>query len=728
MMPMQPTQGLTGTPGITQPVLPAVMGKWQSNADIQAAETAAIDAKAELMRRQTNPVVTSLAGHFRTLWEAARDHKQRNVEPRLLQCLMARKGEYSAEQLRQIQEEGSPPVYMMLTDEKCSNFESWLHDIFDQPDDLPFGADETPVPEIEPQLMAKLHQAAIAAVQAEAATRLQMEIAAGQIRDRAHAEQRLMQTLQELMEDVEDDFREVMHEHAKKETEQMVADVKDVAVESGWKAALLDSFDDFSTYPCSFIKGPCAINKSSMEWEGGKPVATTKAVQQWRAPSPWDIFPGPDNSTCQDGYLIERHYLQGKDLTGLIGVEGYDDEAIRAVIREQSGGGLRSNWLDTTHEPTRQRLEGKDRWMSQSPEPMIPALQIWADVPGYKLLDYGMSPDAIPDATRHYPVEGWLIGGYIIKLRVNSEPDGWRPYFPASFRRVKGSFWGKALPEVIADCQAQCNVAARALARNVLLASGPQAGVDIGAMPPGESIDEMHPLKIWQFDMKAYMGGSSGSRQPLWFFQPALLSGELQSLYEFWNGEADNKSGIPRYATGGTGGQQGVLRTSSGYAMMLEGATKAIKRVAKNIDSNQIEPSIQRVIYWLLLNRPGKYRGDIKIKAVGATALLNKQATQLRRTEAMQVIQRDPLALQIIGVDGYAEILREYFKGLDFGNVVPSKRELQTRQQEQEAMAMLNQQAMAGAGAPGGQLPAPTETNADGSVSGDGNLMQQGAM
>ena len=48
MMPMQPTRGLTGSPGITQPVLPAVMGKWQSNADIQAAETAAIDAKAGL--------------------------------------------------------------------------------------------------------------------------------------------------------------------------------------------------------------------------------------------------------------------------------------------------------------------------------------------------------------------------------------------------------------------------------------------------------------------------------------------------------------------------------------------------------------------------------------------------------------------------------------------------------------------------------------------------------
>jgi hypothetical protein len=223
--------------------------------------------------------------------------------------------------------------------------------------------------------------------------------------------------------------------------------------------------------------------------------------------------------------------------------------------------------------------------------------------------------------------------------------------------------------------------------------------------------------------MQAYQGGST-SRQPLWFFQPDLLAGELLKTYEFWNGEADNKSGIPRYATGGTGGQQGVLRTSSGYAMMLEGATKGIQRVAKNIDRNQIEPSIQRLMTDILINNPGQYRGDVKVQAVGATALLHKEALRIRRNEAMLALKGDAVALQIIGTEGYAEVLRQYFKGLEFGNVVPSKRELQMRTKQDELAAVIAQQAAA---LPqGGQQALPSDTGQQGQE--DGNIMQQRAM
>ncbi len=721
---MQSSQGLglsRPTATMDQPVQ-AVMGKWQSNSDIQAAEAKAADERTEMMRRQNTPVITSLAGYFRTLWDAAKDHKQRNVEPRLLKCMLARKGEYSAEQKTQIAEEGSPPIFMMLTDEKCSNLESWLYDIYDSPDDEPYGAEETPVPELQPELQQALHQAAVQTVQTAAMDMLEMEIAMGGVRDEAQAEQRLQALMQEQMEELENDLRDVLHEEAKAQTEKLASAIKDAAVESGWKSALLESIPDFCTYPCSFIKGPIQVNKQVLEWQDGKPSLVRKTVHKWTAPSPWDIFPGPENRDCQDGYLIERHLIRPKDLFDLIGIDGYDADAIRTVIREQSTGSIRSTWLDSTTENERQRLEGRDN-LTNNPEPTIPALQIWADVPGYRLLEYGMSPDLIADATKHYPIEAWLIGQYVIKCQLNPSRDGQRLYFMAPFREAKGSFWGRALPEIIADCQSQCNVAARSLARNVAVSSGPQVGVDVGAMPPNEKIDELFPFKIWQFDMQAYQGGST-SRQPLWFFQPELLADSLLKVYEFWNGEADNKSGIPRYATGGTGGQQGVLRTSSGYAMMLEGATKGIQRVAKNIDRNQIEPSIQRLMTDILINNPGQYRGDVKVQAVGATALLHKEALRIRRNEAMLALKGDAVALQIIGTEGYAEVLRQYFKGLEFGNVVPSKRELQMRTKQDELAAVIAQQAAA---LPhGGQQALPSDTGQQGQE--DGNIMQQRAM
>lgn len=698
------------------------MGKWQSNTDIQVAEKAAAE-REEMMKRQNAPVITSLAGYFRTLWESARDHKQRNVEPRLMACLLARKGDYSAKQKQQIIEEGSPPIFMMLTDEKCANLESWLYDIYDNPDDEPYGAEETPVPDLEPELLEALHQAAMQTMQQTVMDMLEMEIAMGGIRDEQQATMRFQALMQEQMEELDNDLRDVLHEEAKEQTEKMVSAIKDAATESGWRGALLDSIPDFATYPNSFVKGPISVNKQVLEWVDGKPQLVRKVVHKWTSPSPWDIFPGAENQTCQDGPLIERHFIRAKDLYDLIGVDGYDSDAIRVVIQEQSQGGIRSTWLDSTNESERQRLEGREN-LTGSPEPVLPALQIWADVPGYRLLEYGMSPDVITEAAKYYPVEAWLIGNYVIKCQLNPSRDGQRPYFTAPYREFKGSFWGRALAEVISDCQSQCNVAARSLARNMGIASGPQVGVDVGAMPPNEKIDEVHPLKIWQFDMQAYLGGSS-SRQPLWFFQPKLLAAELLKVYEFWNGEADNKSGIPRYATGGTGGQQGVLRTSSGYAMMLEGATKGIQRVAKNIDRNQIEPSIQRLLTDILINNPGQYKGDVKIQAVGATALLHKEALRIRRNEAMLAIKGDPMALQVIGLEGYAEVLRQYFKGLEFGNVVPSKRELQMRSKQDE-MAMMIQQQQQALQPQDDQQALPSGEGDQGQT--DGNIMQQRAM
>lgn len=699
-------------------------GKWQTNADLQASDTQAVEARIEMAKRQNTPLVTSLAGRFRALWEAARDHKQRMVEPRLLACLLARKGEYSAAQRAAIAKAGEPEIFMMLTDEKCTNLESWLHDIFDLPEEMPFGAKDTPVPELDPTLQQALAEQAQSQVEQAAMTLLEIEMAEGRIIDETGAQQRLQALMAEQMKDIEDELRDILHEEAKREVEDILRAVQDVAEESDWMGQLLESISDFATYPNSFLKGPFQIGKSGLAWSEGKAVLQDEIATSWSAPSPWDIFPGPDNTTCQDGYLIERHRLTTKTLTDLIGVKGYDADAIRAVIRDNAGGGLRSSWLDSTNETERQRLEGRDQ-LSHSPEPLIPALQIWADIPGFLLAEFGLKGDSIPDYSKHYPVEAWMIGSYVIKCVMNPSPNGLRPYYSAGFREVKGSFWKRALPEVIADSQSQCNIVGRSIAANVAMSAGPQVGVDVGAIPPGEKIEQMYPRKIWQFDLKNYMGGGSGSRQPLWFFQADLIVEPLLRTYEFWSGEADNKSGIPRYATGGTGGQQGALSTSSGMAMMLSNATKGIKRVAKNIDRKQIEPSVQRMLEDVLMsgNLQG-YKGDIKIKAKGANANLQKEATQIRRNEAMASLKTDPTAQAIIGREGYASLLRDYFRDLGFTNVVPGERELKLTMRQEE-FAMQQQQQALMAAQPQGALP---ETDASGAKQGgaDTNLMQGG--
>ena len=130
--------------------------------------------------------------------------------------------------------------------------------------------------------------------------------------------------------------------------------------------------------------------------------------------------------------------------------------------------------------------------------------------------------------------------------------------------------------------------------------------------------------------------------------------------------------------------------------------------------------------------------GDVNIVATGATSLVVKEAEAVRRNEFLQIVLNSPVAQQIVGMDGAAELLREQAKNLS-GNVdriVPDRQQLSVVQHADSAAASLSSKsswpAIMGeiqkAGmAPGGmtQGPAPKNMLPDGSQVGgrEGNMM-----
>src|SRR6185437_12820695 len=114
------------------------------------------------------------------------------------------------------------------------------------------------------------------------------------------------------------------------------------------------------------------------------------------------------------------------------------------------------------------------------------------------------------------------------------------------------------------DCQDMCNAAARSLAANMAIASGPQVAVNTGRMPPGEDATQMYPWKLWQFESDP-MGSTA---PPVIFFQPGSNADELMRVYERFSILADEYTGIPKYMTG-TEGTPGAGRTASGLSMMI---------------------------------------------------------------------------------------------------------------------------------------------------------------
>jgi hypothetical protein len=633
--------------------------------------------------RQQDPVILGLAAHLRRLWHPAWLAKK-PVEDRMLRALRQRNGQYEPTKLTEIQAQGGSEVFMMLTETKCRGAESWLRDILLDDGKIPFSVSPTPVPDLPPDMVDTIHQ--------KFANKVINTIqSTGQAPD--------PDLMDELKEAAEQDIRFELLEAAQNRCDRMQSRIEDQFEQGGMVEAFSEFISDLTTYPAAFIKGPIVCRQRSMQWVKDAQGAFVPQVDDTLSPAykrvdPYRIYPEPGITRIGEGYMFEHHRLSRPEVSELIGVPGYDDGAIRELLDEMPTGGL-SNWMWSA-EMQKSELEQKHNvWMR--PTEVVDALEFWGKVPGKLLLEWGLTPEEIPDAAKEYDVNAWLVGRWVIKATLNYDPLGKQPYRKTCFFKRPGAFWGTGLPEMIEDVQAVCNAAARSLVNNMGLASGPQVEVNIDRMPEGEEITKLYPWKIWQT-----LNDPLGSGQPaIRFNQPDDRSSALMTVYDHFSKLADDQSGIPAYVYGDMD-VGGAGRTASGLNMLMGSAGKGIRQVVMYIDMDVIAPSVEGQFNWNMRYDPDPaIKGDAIIQARGAINLANREQLNVRRIEFLNATA-NPIDSQIIGIPGRASILREVAKGLSMpiDDIVPSKEKLEVQQKLQQLMPQPAQP-----GAPG-QAPA----------------------
>lgn len=675
----------------------------------------AADLEAEQMRRnaeaQNQPVIQGLAAHVRKRWDVAKTAK-RELEERMLSCLRQRNGEYDPDKLADIQRQGGSDIYVNLTSVKCRAATSWLRDtLLGVGADKPWALDATPVPDLPPDVVASL--------QAEMQQELMMLMEQG---GQMPSEEQLRQ----IAVSMKDRAMRAMKEEAEERVDRMARKMEDQLVEGGWHKAFNEFLDDIVTFPFAAMKGPIKRKRKVLKWNGAELEPTEVIRNEWERVDPFMLYWAPWAWSINDGFVIERHRMTPDDLQALIDVPGYNNDAIRSVLGNFTGGGLKE-WLWS--DSAKADAEGKDTTDALATDDLIDALQLWDSVSGKLLREWGLSEEDVPDPDLSYPCEVWLIGGTVIRAVLNYDPLGRKPYYLTSYEKIPGAVDGKGVTDLCRDSQDMVNAAARALANNMGIASGPQVGVNVSRLPPGEDITQMHPWKIWQFESAEY----ADSSPPLNFFQPNSNAGELMAVFEKFSARADEDTMIPKYMTGEH--TPGAGRTSSGLSMLISNAGKGIKQVISNIDHNVITPMVERLYQDNLryADDPDLV-GDVNIIARGANSLVVKEAEAVRRNEFLQLVLNSPVAQQIVGMDGAAELLRDAAKNLN-GNVdriVPDRQQISTIQQQQQVIQQLQQQLQMLAGemqaqGQGPQQPQQEPKNMlpDGSQVGgrEGNLM-----
>ena len=661
---------------------------------IQAAQPPVeVEIEVEGSEAQNITAETELAAHIHQAWDRAKFAKQVITE-RLLKCERQRRGVYDPDRAAEIARTGGSDIFMMLTDVKCRAAESWIKDVMLNMQDRPFSLE----PSEEPMLPPEIQMGIVDLVRMEAMEYVSM---GAQIHPEAFRTR---------MEAVHDQIMIKLKEEAKDSARRMEGKIEDQMAQGKFNEAFRDFVDDFVTYPCAILKGPNVKRRKKLAWANNfEPIVMTEFVREFERVSPFDIYPAPNSSGPNDAYLIQRHRLSRKELQAFKGVPGYSEENIEQVLLRFGDKGLRQ-WLMGDQE--RDNLEGKPHSRLYN-DGLIEALEYWGSVSGHMLMQWGMDEDIEED--KEYEVNAWLIGPYVIKAIINPDPLGRRPYDIAQWTEIPGSFWGTALPEQMRDVQIMCNAAARSLANNMGVASGPQVEVLVDRLPDGEDVTSIYPWKLWQTTSDRTGGGQPAVR----FFQPNMNAEALMNVYQNFARQADEVTGIPNYVYGSSA-VSGAGRTASGLSMLMDNAAKGIKNAITTID-RVISAIVGRLYTHNMMYDPDVFiKGDFRIVPKGAMGLIAKEQIQIRRNEFLQATA-NPVDLQIVGPEGRAYLLRELARGLqmDVDKIVPDIDIIKFKAEQAAA-----QQAAMAAQQP--QLAAPQELDPAGNPVGgtDANLMQ----
>ena len=110
----------------------------------------------------------------------------------------------------------------------------------------------------------------------------------------------------------------------------------------------------------------------------------------WESRHPLFIYPAPDSTDVNDGYLIDRIKLTPSALQELIDVPGYNNEEIMAVLKE-IGRQKNREWLSVDQDRADIHDEESPLFYDSS---KVDCIEFWGAIQGDKLIDWGMSRDA----------------------------------------------------------------------------------------------------------------------------------------------------------------------------------------------------------------------------------------------------------------------------------------------------------------------------------------------
>lgn len=614
------------------------------NQNPRAVRRTVLDAFDDMFRSQhqrPQGLGMELAAFVEACYRVAAEHRCTiGIQEELEYCLATYQGEYSAADAALI--EKNKDVFLNVSGLIARALQGWFQDILLNSEDRPWTLSPTPQPQL-PEAMERV-----------VVDLLQQELVSGRLSP-------------EGLDRVLPRMRQVANAHARRlaadATEGMQERLTDLMTEAGWRAAFDDVFVDMSIYPVAVMRGPVVRLQRRMRWLGRQMVEVEEPVVQVERASPFDAFPSPDSTTPQNGmFYIDRMSFSRKNMVDSIGMPGFDEQAIRGVLVDHSKG---TQWWSCYGPNDEVSRSSARRYEDGSHTGSYKILAFYGAVESRMLHEFGLG-----DQDPHTTVEAeiWVCGGRVIRAELNPRPMGRRPIDVCRFQPIPGSFWGRSLMYILKDPQRIANAAARALVGNMGIASGPIVEYDQRRL---EGEDDVHDLVPWRF-YGVKPDAITGANAPaMRFHQIPSIAPQLQGIYDRYKQEMHDLSGIPAFAIGSPQ-TSGAGRTLGGLSMLLGNAARGVKRAVSSIDKDLTEPKIEALYHMeMLYGTDESIKADAQVVARGSSGLLQRQLTQNRAVEALQVmapfvgVAKDD-GTSVVPVAGLERVLADILQSLGY--------------------------------------------------------------
>jgi len=628
------------------------------------------DAANEAAQREQPENLSKLAAFVRDGFEDAKKYRSESgsddsVDDLLLKCLRQSNDQYEPDIAAILSDRGQSERFLGLTGKKERDAQAWIMDVSRVETGVPFKVSPTPVPDMGEELTKQV------------ADRVMQDL---MFHVEKTGEPVTLQTIYTYAAQLRDEVDGDIEREAKIRCNRMQSVIMDTLAQGGWAEAWNGFVQNLTQFPTAFIKGPVMRKKVVLAWRktsfGMQPVREKRIVHTFETPSPFDIYPSRETTDVQTGTFFERIKLSPASLSDMIGVPGYQDDAIEKILALHRPGVYREL---TSTDSDRKALEDKGSNTFQAAD-FIEGVEMWGMATGVMLKEYQIEEDMDGEKInpfKVYDINAILIGSDIIYVSLNPNPSGARPMHMTSWDKRHGSFWGRSIPSIMDGLQGMVNATGRSIEDNESVASGFQVIYnDISRIPAGEDITSLYPGKIHQF----VNTNPTNAAPPMTFTQPESNAAELISVYQQLATMVDEYTGIPAYVSGSTN-VKGAGRTSSGLAMLMGNSARGIKRVLLNIDQDIFRPVAQFEFDWqMLFSEDEEIKGDAQIVCAGTLAEVIRGELNAARQTYLQTTL-NPIDAQIIGVKGRAAIHREIVRSLEMPvhDIVPDDEELDQR-------------------------------------------------